>query len=426
MSLTITPAEVVAKAEASGAPGLLAKAKHWDRVPLGEVATVVNGAALPSAGFNLDCRGMPLIRIRDVGAKSSTTWFDGPWEQKHLVKHGDILIGMDGDFRVARWEGNDALLNQRVCRIDVNEDRYLGSFLALVLQGYLDAIWSETSSITVKHLSSRSVAAIPLPAPPIDEQHRIVNLLEDHLSRLDSAESLVTTSLRRLTSLRKSVLADLHDGDLTPLGELSIDSGYGSSEKCVPKGPGQAVVRIPNLIDGRIDLSDEKRIASASADVERYRLSPGDLLIVRTNGSVDLIGRSAVVQEGVDAAFASYLIRYQLRPDRVMPEWVQAMLSTPQVRTRIEALAASSAGQHNLSLGKLNPLGLPVPSLDVQAARLSRLTGLDDQVRRLRDQLSVAQSRAGNLRRSVLAAAFSGHFTGAATDLSAAEETIGA
>lgn len=422
MSLTITPTEIVAKAEASGAPGLLAKAEHWNRVSLGEVAKVVNGAAFPSAGFNLDGRGMPLVRIRDVGAKSSATWFEGPWEQKHLVKHGDILIGMDGDFRVARWEGEDALLNQRVCRIDVNEDRYLGSFLVLVLQGYLDAIWSETSSITVKHLSSRSVAAIPLPGPPIEEQRGIVNLLEDHLSRLNAAESLVTTSLLRLMSLRKSVLAELHDGDPTALGELAVDSGYGTSEKCVPEGLGPSVVRIPNLVDGHIDLSDEKRIASTSVDVERYSLAPGDLLIVRTNGSVDLIGRSAVVQDGVDAAFASYLIRYRLRPDRVMPEWVQAMLSTPQVRAKIERLAASSAGQHNLSLGKLNPLEIPVPTLALQASRLSRLADIDEQVGRLRGELFAAQSRGVKLRRSLLAAAFSGRLTCDASDLSKTEE----
>ncbi|WP_322921643.1 restriction endonuclease subunit S [Nocardioides renjunii] len=261
------------------------------------------------------------------------------------------------------------------------------------------------------HVTLKSIREYPVPRFDAVEERRIVDLLEDHLSRLDAAESLVATSLRRLTSLRRSVLAGLHDGAPTTLGELAIDSGYGTSEKCVPAGPGPAVVRIPNLVDGRIDLSDEKRIASASVDVERYLLAPDDLLIVRTNGSVDLIGRSAVVQYGVDAAFASYLIRYQLRPDRVMPEWVQAMLSTPQVRAKIEKLAASSAGQHNLSLSKLNPLELPVPTVDVQAARLSRLAVIEDQVSRLRVELSTTQSRGVNLRRSLLAAAFSGRLT---------------
>ena len=127
----------------------------------------------------------------------------------------------------------------------------------------------------------------------------------------------------------------------------------------------------------------------------------------------------------MDAAFASYLIRYQLRRDQVAPEWVHAMLGTPQVRARVKALAASSAGQYNLSLGKLNPLELPVPSRDAQAAGVARLAELDYQVNRLRSELRAAESRAVNLRRSLLAAAFSGRLTGAASDLSAVEEMIG-
>jgi type I restriction enzyme S subunit len=339
VSLTITPAEIVEKAEASGRPGLLAKAPEWDRIQLGDVARVVNGAPFPSAGFNSDGRGMPLIRIRDVTLGNTQTWFDGAWEPQHLVRHGDVLVGMDGDFRVERWRGDDALLNQRVCRIDIGESKYDARFLSLVLQGYLDAIWQETSSVTVKHLSSRTIAAVPLPCPSLDEQRHLVNLLEDHLSRLGAARKLIATSLRRLRALRVSLLADLHVGIPAAMGELAVDAGYGTSEKCVPDGPGPAVVRIPNLVDGQIDLTDEKRIASPDADVAPYQLEPGDLLIVRTNGSVDLIGRSAVVQDGVDAAFASYLIRYQLDPDRVDPRWAHAMLSSPAVRARIETLA---------------------------------------------------------------------------------------
>lgn len=210
------------------------------------------------------------------------------------------------------------------------------------------------------------------------------------------------------------------------MGELAVDAGYGTSEKCIPEGPGPAVVRIPNLVDGQIDLTHEKRIASLDADVARYQLEPGDLLIVRTNGSVDLIGRSAVVQAGVDAAFASYLIRYQLNPDRVDPRWAQAMLSSPAVRARIETLAASSAGQHNLSLAKLDALLLPIPSLDTQDDGLRRLSEVDDQISRMRAALTAAESRGAALRGSLLAAAFSGRLTGSTSDLSVAEEMIDA
>jgi len=261
----------------------------------------------------------------------------------------------------------------------------------------------------------KEVRATAIPVPPLDEQRRIVELLEDHLSRLDAADAGLASSMHLLDALKRSVLAELHDGEPVPLAELAWDSGYGTSEKCVTDGPGVPVVRIPNLADGVVDLTDEKCVADVNADVSSSMLAAGDLLIVRTNGSVDLIGRSAVVQDGIDAAFASYLIRYRFRKERVRPAWVQAMLSTPRVRRTIEPLAASSAGQHNLSLAKLDPLTVPVPPLEQQDTGLARLREVDGNAASLRSDIERAQSHCAGLRRSLLAAAFSGQLTAETT-----------
>lgn len=385
------PLSHVARLSSGGTPQATNPAYYGGDIPWAVIGDLNNGVVKETAQA-----------ITQAGLDNSSA---------KIVPVGTILVGMYGSIGKLGIAGTPMATNQAIATVQVSDEvdvQYLFYYL-LAQRRNLDR---QGKGATQRNISQTILKPWPVRFPPqIDKQRRIVGLLEDHLSRLDAAESLVATSLRRLMSLRRSVLAEFHDGDLTALSELAVDSGYGTSEKCVPDGPGPAVVRIPNLINGRIDLSDEKRIASVSCDVERYRLIPGDLLIVRTNGSVDLIGRSAVVQDGVDAAFASYLIRYQLRPDRVIPEWVQAMLSTPQVRAKIESLAASSAGQHNLSLGKLNPLELPVPTLEVQAACLSRLADIEDHVSRLRAELSTAQSRGVSLRRSLLAAAFSGQLT---------------
>ena len=260
-------------------------------------------------------------------------------------------------------------------------------------------------------LGAADLGRFRIPLPQLDEQRRIVEFLEDHLSRLDAADAGLVSSGLRLDAMKRGVLAQLHYGDSVPLGELAWDSGYGTSEKCVADGPGVPVVRIPNLVGGTVDLKDEKRVADGSADVSSSMLATGDLLIVRTNGSVDLIGRSAVVQDDIDAAFASYLIRYRVRGDVVRPAWVQAMLGTPQVRRKIEPLAASSAGQHNLSLAKLNPLEIPVPSLEEQDASLAHLREVEEGIASLRSGIRRARARSTALRRSLLAAAFSGPLT---------------
>ena len=170
MSLGITAKEVV---EQSASP-LLQIAPWWKRVRLGDIAVVQNGAPFESAKFNRDGVGMPLIRIRDVGASDTETYFDGVYDPAFVVRSGDILVGMDGDFRVARWSGRDALLNQRVCRLSpIAGDRYDGRFLTVVLQPYLDEVNKRTSSVTVKHLSSKTVSDLPIPLPPLEEQRRL-------------------------------------------------------------------------------------------------------------------------------------------------------------------------------------------------------------------------------------------------------------
>lgn len=264
------------------------------------------------------------------------------------------------------------------------------------------------SGTTRKRISRKNLASLSIPVPPLAVQQRTVGLLEHHLSRLDAAVRMTERVGRRLETLNGVLLGAMSKGEEVPLAELSVSAGYGTSEKCLVSGPGPAVVRIPNLVDGHVDLTDEKRVANPLADVTKTMLKAGDLLIIRTNGSVELIGRSAVVQAGVEAAFASYLIRYRVDTSRVRPEWIQAMLSTPGLRARIESLAASSAGQHNLSLGKLNPLPIPVPSLAEQDTLLARLKELRLGFARARLAAQDAERRTQALRRSILAAAFSG------------------
>ena len=89
---------------------------------LSEVITIQNGYAFASKKFTAE-KGMPLIRIRDLknGITTQTNYF-GDFDEAYLVKSGDLLIGMDGEFKCYEWKGSPALLNQRVCRIqNINE-----------------------------------------------------------------------------------------------------------------------------------------------------------------------------------------------------------------------------------------------------------------------------------------------------------------
>lgn len=194
--------------------GLLAKHESWERVQLSEIASILNGAPFDSSMFST-ISGVPLARIRDVIAGETSTYYTGEYDDVYLLSQGDLLIGMDGDFNTGYWGAKPALLNQRVCKLTPNSKFYDKALLGYVLPGYLAAINANTPSITVKHLSSKTVGEIELPLPPLAEQTRIVEKLEELLSDLDAGVAELKAAQRKLAQYRQSLLRAAVEGALT-------------------------------------------------------------------------------------------------------------------------------------------------------------------------------------------------------------------
>jgi type I restriction enzyme, S subunit len=210
MALSRKPIEIVEQENHQ----LLTKAEHWERVFLADIAQVQNGFAFKSEWFT-SADGMPLIRIRDIENGHTENYYSGEYSQEYVVRNGNILIGMDGDFNAAIWRGADGLLNQRVCRITPTTELFSEKFLFLCLQPYLNAINAETSSVTVKHLSSKTIGEIPLPLPPLNEQHRIVAQIEELFSELDKGIENLRTAREQLKVYRQALLKHAFEGKLT-------------------------------------------------------------------------------------------------------------------------------------------------------------------------------------------------------------------
>lgn len=210
MSFTASLTELVNR----NSNGLLGKHESWSRVSLGEIAFILNGFAFASTRFTKG-EGVPLMRIRDISNNATDSFYVGDYDPVYLVNTGELVVGMDGDFNCAFWKGELALLNQRVCKITVKDGSYNLKFLSYVLPGYLSEINKETSSVTVKHLSSNTVAQIPLPLPPVAEQQRIVEKIEELFTKLDAGVNALKTARAQLGRYRQSVLKAAVTGELT-------------------------------------------------------------------------------------------------------------------------------------------------------------------------------------------------------------------
>ena len=149
----------------------------WEMVRLGDVCEIINGFAFDSKRFNTDGAGMPIIRIRDVVRGYTETFTTEPFDGKYIIRASDLLIGMDGEFNIAKWKSADALLNQRVCRLNENSDFVNRSYLLYTLPDKLKEIEAATPFATVKHLSSKTIFNIEIPLPPMSVQLKIADIL---------------------------------------------------------------------------------------------------------------------------------------------------------------------------------------------------------------------------------------------------------
>jgi type I restriction enzyme S subunit len=147
------------------------------RTPLSTLAEITSGFAFSSQYFS-EKVGTPLIRIRDAIDGTTSLKFTGEYEERFLVQNGDLLITMDGEFRVAEWRGGPALLNQRVCRIEPKNGAIDRNFLKHFLPRRLKEIEDKTPFVTVKHLSVKTINAIEVPNISLVEQKRIAAILD--------------------------------------------------------------------------------------------------------------------------------------------------------------------------------------------------------------------------------------------------------
>lgn len=272
---------------------------------------------------------------------------------------------------------------------------------------------------TVSSVDTDRLKKVEVPLPPLAEQHRIVEKIETLFAQLDKGEEAVRQVQTLLKRYRQSVLKAAVTGELTrgsskdwkdiPLGELLADIRYGTAKKCSYELADTPVLRIPNVAGGVIDVSDLKYTDLPEKDRKKLALERGDILIVRSNGSANLVGRGAVVDETAEGmAFAGYLIRLRLDRDAVTPEYVQLCLESPFIRASIERQARSTSGVHNINSAEVKAIPIPLPSLEQQMEIVAAADEAYGKTRDLEKWCETELTRSAALRQSILKDAFSG------------------
>jgi len=195
----------------------------------------------------------------------------------------------------------------------------------------------------------------------------------------------------------------------TRLGNVIEEPKYGTSKKCSYDSSGIGVLRIPNIANGKIDSEDLKFAQFDDSEVRTYQLLEDDILTIRSNGSIKLVGKCALIDANMtEYLYAGYLIR--LRPNKRLADgsYLINALNSAYLRNQIESKAKSTSGVNNINSGELQALIIPICSKEEQILVNVQVDQRLESIDRLALEIERQLVKAEKNKQSILASAFLG------------------
>ncbi len=432
----------------------------WTVSALTDLADVVMGQSPPGSTYNTTGQGLPFFQGKaEFGDDYPTVrkWCTRP---TRIAEPGDILMSVRAPV------GPTNVANQR-CGVGRGlaiirpKAGVPGSLLRHSIRLQVDEIASWGTGTTFTAINKHHFAQIQVPLPPQPMRAALAELLDngDVLQRSSSVH--LAAARQAVDRFRGVVLAAACTGRLTaswrdensdaesvehallelkerrgakrrtpteeplelPLPELppsyvvgtigraALVVEYGTSKKCDANSAGVPVIRMGNIQDGALDLTDLK-YCSPDSQIERLVLEDGDLLFNRTN-SPELVGKSAVFHEPATMSFASYLIRVRLSPDVADPDFVNYWINSAWGRAWAATTKTDGVSQSNINGTKLAAMPLPLPPIEEQHAIVRRASAMLSLADGLLARIDAAARKVERGSRAVAAKAFRGEFSAA-------------
>jgi type I restriction enzyme S subunit len=412
----------------------------WESADLGDLAVLVRGVSFKKQEVSKTPAGglVPVVRAGNVQRGLLDLEEDLVWVPETRVAPDQYL--RKSDIVVATSSGSLSVVGKSA-RVPYAWLGAHGAFMSVVrpsevvhpsfLYWWLqtDTVrrrWSEASAGTnINNLKVGTLTATPVPLPPMREQERIVRAIEEYLSRLDAAQSSLSSARHRLTGLTRRMVDLALDGEFVPLSELLREPlRNGLSAPASPTGS----IRVATLTAvTRSSFVEEntKLIEPGARSVDDLWMQDGDIFIERSN-TPELVGTAALYEGPHDwAIFPDLLIRVRVDLQRVDPAYLTLVLRSTGLRRYFQQSAQGIAGSMpKISQPIVEEAAIPLPTLQRQRAVLRELEGQRAALDRTSAEVSRSEARSSSLRRSVLAAAFSGQLATQDSDDEPASELL--
>ncbi len=335
-----------------------------------DICDIQYGYAFDSKCFTEDSSYPQLVRIRDVKRGYSETYYSGDYPEEYILSEGDLLVGMDGEFNIARWKCSGALLNQRVCKlvakIGTNEE-----YLRFAMSKSLKEIEQRTAFVTVKHLSAKELNKLELDVPELTKQDKIADIL----SRLERVIEARKEELEELDGLIKARFVEMFGNPVInekrwrqkSLGEITTKIGSGAT----PKGgkgayqeEGITLIRSMNVHNGLFEYKELAHISDEQATkLDNVVIEENDVLLNITGASV---ARSCVVPSKILPARVNQHVCIIRCKKCINPEFLNKLLIDDNYQDLLWSIAGAGATREAITKQQVENLQIIMPPIELQ------------------------------------------------------------
>ena len=386
--------------------------KGWDIQPLKEVVTSTKGKKPKQLSELPFDNSIPYIDIKALEKDLIEQYADV--ESSKSFSPNDIAVVWDGARCGWVSKSKEGAIGSTICALTPKnniESNYLYYFL---LEKY-PIVNSKGRGVGIPHVDPTFFWDMEVPIPSPKEQKQIAEKLDKFFDQIETIKEASNKIPELLKNFRQQVLnyavtGKLIESTLEPrmLGELIDELKYGTSKKADYDIEGFPVLRIPNINNGEIDSSDLKYVPLDDKEYNQLSLQEGDILVIRSNGSLSIVGQCAIVRKECENwVYAGYLIRIRCTHE-LLPEYLNYIFQSYQVRKQIVEKSHSMSGVNNFSADKIKQLEIAWYPVEVQKQIVEKLNSIFGKLNEIEKQYNTLCEKLDKLPQTLLCKAFKG------------------
>lgn len=318
--------------------------------------------------------GFPIVGLEHLTPEeiTLTAWDEGKENTfSKLFREGDILFGRRRAYlKKAAVAPFDGICSGDITVIQAIPERILPELLPFIIQN--DALFDFAVGKSAGSLSPRvkweNLKNFEFDLPDMDKQRELTKILwaidstkKTYQKLLQKTDELVKSQFIEMFGLPES---NVYGWESATIRDVVTDVRYGTSKPASDEGK-YTYLRMNNITyDGRLNLSETKKIDMPDEEVDKCLVRRGDLLFNRTN-SRELVGKTCVFNENIPMVIAGYIIRVRFG-ERILPEYISTMLNSDYGKKLLLNMCKGAIGQANINAQEFQNISILVPPMELQ------------------------------------------------------------